>query len=687
MRRILASIALTLLCGAAHAQSLVSNPLILPSATFTTGDCIQATGPTSIASTGTPCGSGGGGGSGNVTGPTTSTIGAIPVWSNGTGTGLADSSIAAASIPLLGATQTWGGINTYEVRPIFNGATPWDSANLNISDYLTTANAAATYLTQTNAASTYLTQSAAGQTYATILGVQSAYLRITDAASTYLTQANAASTYLTITNAATTYTTPAEVNAALSTFLTIANANSTYLKIAGGAVGPLSNLTSGNSSAPTLQLISGDSASQTNFIPSSLAGGQPSGPSLTNSMVQAGDASFLSYRSGGTPALTIGVGALSTTGSPGGIRISGNGISATIAMGVRPTYAGNLAWDAGNFNPAQYLTTANAASTYLTIANAAATYQPISSAVTPAQLALKANIASPTFTGIATSPAYTLNAAAGTWKPISFNSGASQRWQIGGDNGTESGSNSGTNFEIVSYADNGAPLGTAMTITRATDIVSLMARPTWAGFTPWDSGNFAPGNYLTTATAASTYFPLAGGTITGATQFNQTPTIANQSLPVTDSSPDVPTTSWTQSVITNRVGTGPFLPLTGVGMPYDIVIPYQGTVTPPTIPAGTHVLHYLFVRKVTIPVGFVSSAIECISSSTGTVDLGITSTGAAGGIGNLEFTAGSIKGAFKTTGGPFVFMPGDILAISTSGNTPDATLGGIFGTIEGAISN
>jgi hypothetical protein len=134
---LLSSVALAALSVTVHAQGLVTNPLIFPTATFTTGNCIQATGATSVASTGAPCGSGGG--TGGITGPTTSTIGAIPVWSNGTGTGLADSSILAANIPTLGADQMWGGNNSYAIRPIFNGATPWDSANLTPGDYVTLA--------------------------------------------------------------------------------------------------------------------------------------------------------------------------------------------------------------------------------------------------------------------------------------------------------------------------------------------------------------------------------------------------------------------------------------------------------------------------------------------------------------------------------------------------------------------
>jgi hypothetical protein len=45
-------------------------------------------------------------------------------------------------------------------------------------------------------------------------------------------------------------------------------------------------------------------------------------------------------------------------------------------------------------------------------------------------------------------------------------------------------------------------------------------RPTFNGATPWDSGNFTPGNYLTTAGAAATYLPISGGTANGVLGYN-----------------------------------------------------------------------------------------------------------------------------------------------------------------------
>lgn len=99
---------------------------------------------------------------------------------------------------------------------------------------------------------------------------------------------------------------------------------------------------------------------------------------------------------------------------------------------------------------------------------------------------------SPVFTGTVSAPAYTLNSIAGNWKPISFNTNGSQRWQIGSDNSSESGSNAGSNFGIFAYSDNGSVLSNPINILRSTGVTSFSARPVFAGATPWDSANFNP---------------------------------------------------------------------------------------------------------------------------------------------------------------------------------------------------
>jgi hypothetical protein len=42
---------------------------------------------------------------------------------------------SGATIPLLNGTNTWASAQTFSVRPTFNGATPYDSANLTIANY------------------------------------------------------------------------------------------------------------------------------------------------------------------------------------------------------------------------------------------------------------------------------------------------------------------------------------------------------------------------------------------------------------------------------------------------------------------------------------------------------------------------------------------------------------------------
>jgi hypothetical protein len=42
----------------------------------------------------------------------------------------ANTGTSGATVPLLNGANTWGAAQTFSIRPTFNGATPWDSANL-----------------------------------------------------------------------------------------------------------------------------------------------------------------------------------------------------------------------------------------------------------------------------------------------------------------------------------------------------------------------------------------------------------------------------------------------------------------------------------------------------------------------------------------------------------------------------
>lgn len=74
----------------------------------------------------------------------------------------------------------------------------------------------------------------------------------------------------------------------------------------------------------------------------------------------------------------------------------------------------------------------------------------------------------------------TLNTAAGQNRNIEYLTGGLLRWEVAVNNATESGSNVGSNFKIVSFDDTGALIGNAMVITRSTMAVNFAATVTAA---------------------------------------------------------------------------------------------------------------------------------------------------------------------------------------------------------------
>lgn len=86
------------------------------------------------------------------------------------------------------------------------------------------------------------------------------------------------------------------------------------------------------------------------------------------------------------------------------------------------------------------------------------------------------------------------------------------RWFVGNDGTTESGGDTGNNFEIVSAHDNGSLIGAPLTIARATGVASFSAIPT-APTAPAGTNNAM---LATTAFVANGFLPLSGGTTTGA---------------------------------------------------------------------------------------------------------------------------------------------------------------------------
>jgi hypothetical protein len=113
--RILAAL-LVLACVPAFGQ--MTDPGIKPSAALVAGDCLQATGPYSAGTTGTPCGSG----SGGITGPTSSTQNGVVAFSNTTGSAVEDTGILYSNLGQLSVSQTWTGANTYTGPSATTGA-------------------------------------------------------------------------------------------------------------------------------------------------------------------------------------------------------------------------------------------------------------------------------------------------------------------------------------------------------------------------------------------------------------------------------------------------------------------------------------------------------------------------------------------------------------------------------------
>lgn len=104
-----------------------------------------------------------------------------------------------------------------------------------------------------------------------------------------------------------------------------------------------------------------------------------------------------------------------------------------------------------------------------------------------------------------------IGAAAGNYRQVLYNSGASLRWANGVTSAIENGSNTGSDFFISRYSDNGTWIDTPFQISRATGAVAFSKRPTFSGYVAWDSGNFNPASFLplngSTAMTGNLYCP------------------------------------------------------------------------------------------------------------------------------------------------------------------------------------
>jgi len=113
-------------------------------------------------------------------------------------------------------------------------------------------------------------------------------------------------------------------------------------------------------------------------------------------------------------------------------------------------------------------------------------------------------------------PTITLNGKDGFANTLYGDKTGKHRWAVVLGNATaESGSNAGSDFELVNYADDGTRLGDALFGTRSTGLLTVTADPT-------ASLGIATKQYAdtTATTAASSKLPLTGGTITGALTVN-----------------------------------------------------------------------------------------------------------------------------------------------------------------------
>jgi hypothetical protein len=72
-----------------------------------------------------------------------------------------------------------------------------------------------------------------------------------------------------------------------------------------------------------------------------------------------------------------------------------------------------------------------------------------------------------------------LNAAVATGRQVQFMTNNALRWSFitGIGAGTEGGGNAGSNFTLMRYADDGSQLGSALTASRATGVVTLAVAP------------------------------------------------------------------------------------------------------------------------------------------------------------------------------------------------------------------
>ncbi|WP_059602775.1 hypothetical protein [Burkholderia pseudomultivorans] len=148
----------------------------------------------------------------------------------------------------------------------------------------------------------------------------------------------------------------------------------------------------------------------------------------------------------------------------------GNGVKA-IAFSMRPTFAGYVAWDAGNFNPADYL----------------------SKVQTNAQKIISSLYLDRT--GIGGTTSLFIDGDDGQEQVLAFRTAGKHKWLL-------SCSAAQSNLNLFRYDDNGTNTGSVIVFDRGTGRASFAVRPRFNGFEAWDAGNLDPARFLTLAGAS-----------------------------------------------------------------------------------------------------------------------------------------------------------------------------------------
>ena len=193
----------------------------------------------------------------------------------------------------------------------------------------------------------------------------------------------------------------------------------------------------------------------------------------------AGAAGVPSYRAIAPSDLPAGVGTVTSVGlalpsifTVSGSPVTGNG---TLTGALAPQNA-NLVW-AGPSSGGAAAPTFRAL-TAADIPSLSGSYLPLTGGTVTGPVTHTAGV---TITGVGPT-ALSIDGAAGSTRPINFQSGGVQRWRISANAAAEGGSNAGSDLIITPYNDAGSITGvTALTLTRATGAATFGGALTAAG--------------------------------------------------------------------------------------------------------------------------------------------------------------------------------------------------------------